>query len=308
MHSSADCIPLLITKGVSITALDLQGRSALQLACLCSDCNTVALLFDSGGWIDSLATACMLNATISGRSDTLTLLIERGISCSDVICDSTGYTLLHAAAAYGRLECAGVLMREGYDASVLTNDGVSPVNIAFADSLPTVLQRARVTRPAWCDRQATALMLLKHGVSYDASSTAMHKDTALLIKQHLDELNSDLTQLREVLKVHADNTQSTSVATIAVSASEQISGSHAAASVVRVQLYDRVSSVKSLTVYTLDTALLANLEAAVTSDSVNTLLHMLAPADSWGATGTTETPALTDTGIRAISYDGKCHC
>eukprot|EP00953_Heterococcus_sp_UTEX-ZZ885_P036813 18952-Heterococcus_DN1.PRE.2 len=31
---------------------------------------------------------------------------------------------------------------------------------------------------------------------------------------------------------------------------------------------------------------------------------MLAPADSWGATGTTETPALTDTGIRAISYDG----
>eukprot|EP00953_Heterococcus_sp_UTEX-ZZ885_P039929 20432-Heterococcus_DN1.PRE.1 len=97
-------------------------------------------------------------------------------------------------------------MRQGYDATTLTYDGLSAVDIACADSLPAVLQRARVTRPAWCDRQATALMLLKHGIGYDASSTAMHKDTALLIKQHLDELNSDLTQLRQVLKVHADNT------------------------------------------------------------------------------------------------------
>jgi ankyrin repeat protein len=172
MHSRIDCTPLLIADGISIAALDSEGRSALQLAFLYSDYDTVALLFDSGGWIDSLATACMLNATISGNTDTLALLIERGISCSGVICDSNGYTLLHAAAAYGSLECAGVLLREGYDATVVTNDGVSAVDIVFAENLPVVLQREGVTRPAWCDRQATALMLLKYGVGYDASSAA----------------------------------------------------------------------------------------------------------------------------------------
>jgi hypothetical protein len=111
-----------------------------------------------------------------------------------------------------------------------------------------------------------------------------------------------------VLKVHADNTQSTSDATIAVSATEQPSESHTTASIVRVQLHNRISSAKSLTVNSLDTALLAKLEATVASSSVNTLLNILAPVDSWGATSTTATSALTDTGIRIISYDGKCHC
>jgi ankyrin repeat protein len=306
MHNRADCIPLLVSKGVSIAALDAQGRSALQLACLYSDCDTVALLFDSGGWLDSLAAACMLNATISGNTDTLTLLIERGISCSGVISDSDGYTLLHAAAAYGRLECAGALMRQGYDATTLTTAGVSAVDAAFADDIPAVLQRDKVPRPAWCDRQATALMLLKHGVSYDASSVAMHKDAALLIKQYLDELKSDLAHLQNVLKVHVANTQSTSADTTTVVETEQLSESHSTASAVRVQLFHRVSGAKSTTVYSLDTALLAKLEAAVTSSSVNTILNMLVPADSWGTT--TGTSAQSATGIRVISFDFKCHC
>jgi hypothetical protein len=63
-----------------VTALDSKGRSALQLACLYCDGDTVTLLFASGGWIDDLATACMLNATISGNLSTLMLFIERGIS------------------------------------------------------------------------------------------------------------------------------------------------------------------------------------------------------------------------------------
>jgi ankyrin repeat protein len=53
MHSRTDCIPLLLSEGVDVTALDSKGRSALQLACLYSDKDTVQLLFDSGGWIDS---------------------------------------------------------------------------------------------------------------------------------------------------------------------------------------------------------------------------------------------------------------
>jgi ankyrin repeat protein len=147
MYNRSDCIPLLLANGVSVTALDSQGRSALQLACLYSDCDTVTLLFDQGGWLDDLAAECMLNATSGGNVDTLILLIERGISCSGVI-DDCGLTLIHAAAAYGRLECLGLLMRQGYDAHVISSGGLSAVDIACTDDDVELLVREGVKRPA----------------------------------------------------------------------------------------------------------------------------------------------------------------
>jgi ankyrin repeat protein len=62
MHQQTDCIPLVLSKGVSILALDAQGRSALQLTCLCCDTATVQLLLDSGGWLDNYANSCLLYA------------------------------------------------------------------------------------------------------------------------------------------------------------------------------------------------------------------------------------------------------
>jgi ankyrin repeat protein len=100
MHQQTDCIPLVLSKGVSILALDAQGRSALQLACLCCDTATVQLLLDSGGWLDSTANGCLLYAIIGGSVDTVQLLLARGAVCTNTPIDSSGCTLLHAAAAW----------------------------------------------------------------------------------------------------------------------------------------------------------------------------------------------------------------
>jgi ankyrin repeat protein len=99
MHNRADCIPLLVSKGVIATAVDAEGRSALQLACLYSDAATVQALVDSGGWLDSLATACLLKVVTAGKHEVLSVLIECAADSISTLKYSRNYTLLHAAAA-----------------------------------------------------------------------------------------------------------------------------------------------------------------------------------------------------------------
>jgi ankyrin repeat protein len=208
MHSRTDCIPQLLSKSVNATALDSQGTSSLRLACLYSDFETIQLLFDSGGWLDSLATACMLNTIISGNFDALELLLERGISCSDVIDDDTGYTLMHAAAAYGRHECAGMLMRHGYTATTLANNGESAVDVVFASTLPDVLKLDNIIRPEWSERAATVLMLLKSGCDYNVSRIIHNDECAAVIKQYYDELRDESVKQQQLLQLHAIDTYS----------------------------------------------------------------------------------------------------
>jgi ankyrin repeat protein len=207
MNSRADCIPQMLRKGVSVAALDAEGRSALQLACLHSDTSTVQALVDSGGWLDSHGLACMLNATIAGQHELVTAFITRGIDCK-VMIDDSGYTLLHAAAAYGRQECLDTLLQHGCDVKALTTDGVSVLDVAFGHELPAVFKRDGVKRPEWCDRlftfrnvenssrivwspelskrEATALILLKLDVDYDATKIVAGDSCAALIKRYLD--------------------------------------------------------------------------------------------------------------------------
>jgi ankyrin repeat protein len=149
MHNRADCIPLLLAKGVSPTALDSEGRSALQLACLHSDTDTVQLLLNSGAWLASLAAACMLNAAIAGAVDTLAVLSERGASYTASADAAAGNTPLHAAAAYGSLECVTALLQHGCDATTLNNAGYSTVDMALADELPNKLLRDGIQRAGW---------------------------------------------------------------------------------------------------------------------------------------------------------------
>jgi hypothetical protein len=101
VSSQFDSIPVLLAKGVHVIALVSKGRSALQLACLYCDAGTVQLLLNSGAWLRSLGTACMLNATIAGNATVLKWLLERSADCNCAIAES-GYTVLHVAA----LPCA----------------------------------------------------------------------------------------------------------------------------------------------------------------------------------------------------------
>jgi Ankyrin repeats (many copies) len=306
MYNRSDCIPFLLANGISITALDSQGRSALQLACLYSDCDTVRLLFDQGGWLDDLAAACMLNATIGGNCDTLTLLIERGISCSGVI-DDSGLTLIHAAAAYGRLECLSLLMREGCDAHVTSSAGLSAVDTACTDDNVEVLVRDSVKRPVWCERQATAKMLLQHGVSCHSSSKSHDDNCALMLAQYVDRLREQLTHQQQLLQAHVAGSYTMN------NMNNDIASAN---NVVKLQLVNAGTGVKSSTVFTVNITLLQKLHAALEQTvSTSILSNMLLPAGRWITTSATintdnvDSCDMTTSDVSAttmISYNGEC--
>jgi Ankyrin repeats (many copies) len=279
-----------------VKALNSEGRSALQLACLYCDCDTVQLLFDSGGWIETLATACMLNATISGNTDTLTLLLERGNSCSNVIDADTGYTLMHAAAAYGRHECASMLMRHGYTATTLSVDGVSAVDVAFALGIPALFRRDDLEIEPWESCKATALLLLQNRCGYDVNKIASDNEVyATLITEHLDELRERTTRQQGILQVYTANTYSTT------SEHNHSSPSTHDDSMLRIQLVNADSGVMSSKVYTLDTTLPSKLHAVTAKQSSSILLNMLVPTYGWGISNVNS----SNTDMKLISYDGK---
>jgi ankyrin repeat protein len=306
MYNRSDCIPLLLADGINITAIDSQGRSALQLACLYSDCNTVTLLFDEGGWLDDLAAACMLNATISGNCDTLALLIERGISCSGVIDDSE-LTLIHAAAAFGRLECLGLLMRQGYDAHAISSEGLSAVNIACTDNDVEVLVRDSVKRPAWSERQATAKMLLQHGVSCNSSSNSNDDHAAAILAQYVDWLREQTTQQHKLLQAHVAGTYTMN---------DMNNDIESANHVVKLQLLNADTGVKSAAVYTVNITVLQKLHAIlVQTVSTSILSNMLLPAEQWATTYAAMNTDNVDncdmiasdlSATTMISYNGEC--
>jgi Ankyrin repeat len=272
LHSAvttkSDSIPVLLAKGVNVVALDSKGRSALQLACLYCDADTVQLLLNGGTWLHSLGTACMLNATIAGNAAVLAKLLEHSADCSCAIAES-GCTLLHAAAAYGRLACAGLLLQHGCDAKTLSRR-VSTVEAAFAPELTPSLQRRGIERPAWSARRATAMLMLQHGAAYDVKRIAASKEYAALVKQYMDGLKQQSAQQLALLQLHAANTCGTTITTAtssssgrgggsSSSSSSSSGGSTAKRSVVKVQLVNADTGKRSRRVYTLNTAVLSRL-------------------------------------------------
>jgi Ankyrin repeats (3 copies)/Ankyrin repeats (many copies) len=311
MHNRADCIPLLLAKGVSPTALDTEGRSALQLACLYSDTDTVQLLLSSGAWLSSLATACMLNAAIAGAVDTLALLSERGASYTASATATAGNTLLHAAAAYGRLECVTALLQHGCDATALNNAGYSTVDMALADELPDELLRDDIQRAGWSGERACAMLLLQRGSSYNAAALSDSDGCSELLREYVTQLREQTAQQQQVLQANANSAVNTTVTsnssgTASSSAIEQGDTAVAAAvvsSAMKVQLMNATTGEKSKRVYTLDAALLSRLRAqAAASSANNVLLSMLVPKEGWG----TANGSVSDE-IKLLSHDGKCH-
>jgi ankyrin repeat protein len=214
----------------------------------------------------------MLNAIIAGKVDTMTVLSARGVSYSTATDDAEASTLLHAAAAYGRLECVSLVLQHGCDANALSSDGVSALDMVLATELPASLKRTSIKRPVWFDRTATVELLLHHGANCSTSSVVSSEQCAVLL-EYIGELRGQNAQQHEVLFTHAKGLYSATDET-----SMQPSSADAVCTAVRVQLVDSTTGAKSKRVYTLDTALLSKLHAvtAPRSAGVLRLLSMLA--------------------------------
>eukprot|EP00953_Heterococcus_sp_UTEX-ZZ885_P010941 6350-Heterococcus_DN1.PRE.3 len=236
---------LLLAKGVSAVALDAQGRSALQLACLYDDpskLSTVSTLLSSGGWLPDLGFDCLLNSCIAGDPACFELLLEHASNTSsssgsssnssssaisDLVSGTTAgsdYTLLHAAAAWGRLQCVGILLRYGLDASGLSATGKTPAALAASgsDRLPEQLRREGFERPARSKRQKVVLLLLRSGAAvetdmmcYDCYSKA--------VQQCMQEQQQQLVAQAQALTLLADKAYRSCRVTVTVSSSSSSS-------------------------------------------------------------------------------------
>eukprot|EP00953_Heterococcus_sp_UTEX-ZZ885_P027841 14890-Heterococcus_DN1.PRE.3 len=336
-HSRDDCVKLLLAKGVSAVALDAQGRSALQLACLddnyYSQVPTVSTLLTNGGWLPELAFDCLLNACIAGDAARLELLLEHASNSSDtsssssssssvisdlVNCTVAGgeYTLLHAAAAWGRLQCVGILLRQGLDVSGLTGADKSPAALATVEQLPRLLQREGVQRAAASDRQAVVLLLLRSGAAVETD--VMHYDCYnKALQQYMQELRQQLATQTQAATVLADHVYRSSG--VSISAGSGNSSSNAAQQqrrteaakatakqhIVRVQLVHASTGEGAHEVYAIDTTLLAALHTQRGESGASVLANMLAASSWWGAaaaatvSGTTAAAAS----IKHLQYD-----
>jgi ankyrin repeat protein len=198
----------VLSKGVGILALDAQGRSALQLACLCCDTATAQLLLDSGGWLDSAASCCLLYAIIGGSVDTVQLLLARGAVCTNTPIDSSGYTLLHAAAAWGRRDCTTLLLRSGLFATASSVSDKTPIDMIVVDVqllpaavLPSDLSCTIVRCNA--DIQAVMLLLLQCRAPVDAAMMCSNSKYAAAVKQYTDGVRRECDAFKATLDIRA---------------------------------------------------------------------------------------------------------
>jgi ankyrin repeat protein len=324
-HSRDDCVKLLLAKGVSALAIDAQGRSALQLACLEDNYHysqdlTVRTMLTNGGWLSELAFDCLLNACIAGNATRLELLLENASnssssSCSSAISDLVSgttaegyYTLLHAAAAWGRLQCVGILLRYGLSASGLTATDKSSAALAAIDDdqLPAQLQREGVKRAAASDRQAVVLLLLRSGAAVE-TGMMQHDCYSKAVQQCVQQQRQHMAAQTPAALLLADlvyrsGSVSFSNGSSSSDAAQQqgvTDAAHATAKqhIVRVQLVHASTGEIAHEVYTIDTTLLAALHTQRGESGVNVLASMLVAPSSWGVAATT-----TDAAVGTVKY------
>jgi ankyrin repeat protein len=307
MHQQTDCIPLVLSKGSNILALDAQGRSALQLACLCCNTATVQLLLDSGGWLDSTANDCLLYAVIGGSIDTVQLLLARGAVCTSAPIDSSGYTLLHAAAAWGRRDCTALLLRSGLLATATSVKGKTPIGLTVVavPSLPAaVLPSDLSCTVVRCDDdvQAVMLLLLQCGAPVCAAMMRSNDMYAAAVEQRTEQMTRELQAANATLDIRAS---------LAYGSSEQQQQQQqhcgttvgSDATTVKVQLVHAETRVRGQRVYTVNTAELAQLYTARGEQGLNVLLSMLIPPESFRS-AVDSAPAVSD-GVKELHYNGK---
>jgi hypothetical protein len=285
--------------------------------------------------VPELGFECLLNACIAGDPASLELLLEHASSSSsssgsssssssvaaDVSRQTTAegnYTLLHAAAAWGRLQCVGLLLRYGYAAGVLSATGTSPAALAALDNdqLPQQLQRTGVLRPAAPERERVVLLLLRSGAEIEAAAmTPVQGVYNNAVQQFVRKLQLRLVAQTEAVKVLADNAYRSGGAAIAATASsnssdqkqQQGSATDAATAekqhTVRVQLVHASTGHRAHHVYTIDITLLAALHTQRGETGVSVLANMLIAPSSWHATATAGDTTTAPDAVKHLQYD-----
>ena len=119
-HGNADCVAELLQASLDLTLRDADQFTALELACLHGNLPTTQLLLDRARPNKTELVRCAFYAAAGGQYDTLQMLVQdNSVSVKETTVE--GWSLLHAAAAYHRLDCVSYLLGAGASPCVRNN-------------------------------------------------------------------------------------------------------------------------------------------------------------------------------------------
>jgi Ankyrin repeats (3 copies) len=337
-------VPLLLQQGVNPLALDASGRTALQLACLerhksaatakalllahtdsnssnsastssCMDITTSSDNISSSSSSSSsitkpmpaeMSTACLLCAVAAGHADILTALLEHGCDPSGPV-DAAGHTLLQVAAACGKANCLGLLLQQGLSVNAKSDSGSTPLDMIASIELPESLhpEPLNTGKRYVQGMEDVGLLLMQHGAALNEELSDVVGYNKTIVEKYVDWLRQQVVTRDATLSAHCSSARS---AAMSHSSDQHCVGATAAAvSTVRVQLVHADTGERGNHVYTLDTAVLAQLHAARGEAGVSVLSTLVTPPQGWRSAVDSDTATTTaaSTAIRLLPYDSE---
>ena len=312
-YECPDSLPQLLTSNVDPAAVNSEGFTALDLACVCNETACAQLLLahcKAADSADLYRTA--VYAAAGGCVEVLrTLVQDHNLDLNTVPLDCSP---LHAAAAWHRLDCVSYLLslgiRSDQEAYGLTASAVALMDTA---ALPAGLKFAdKLERPEDDDDDdddviagnAVVALLLTFGAAVDPA--LMDPDNKC-VPSYVAKLRSELKEARATLQIlHSSMQEPDASQPMQSAAAEPVSDS---ADTVKLQLVHATSGVRGATLYRLDLALLASLHERSGSELPSVLMNLVQPPEGFAAGATASTTSaelqLGAAPVRLLKYDGK---
>ena len=305
-------------KGIGILAQNQQGQTVLQLACMRCDVDTVQLI-DHGGWTDTLSFECAFHATLGGKLETLQMLVQN-YSIDLQQTTTEGFSLLHAAAAWHRLDCLGYLLSIGATSG---NEklGLSTVDLASKATadLPPTMQYAKLDRGFHFLSlgQKCIALLYRHDAQFGEVTTPVD-ERSIAIAQHRNDVVAENKQQRRLLQMLCANQTRAHTASDLGSSNATVKSAEAAGTAtdrttVLLQLVHAETGVRHETVYSLNTATIAQLHELSGEEGPSVLLRLVQPSEGFASPTAASVHTSTSGGITAsetpriqlLKYDGE---
>jgi Ankyrin repeats (3 copies) len=252
-----------------------------------------------------MATACLLCAVAAGHADILTALLEHGCDPSGPV-DTANHTLLHVAAAWGRADCLGLLLQQGLSVHAKSDSGSTPLDMIASIEVPESLHPEPLeSGKRYIEgMENVGLLLMQHGAALNEELSDIVGYYKTIVEKYVQWLRQQVATRDTTLSAHCSSARSAAMSHIS---DQHCTDTALAVTTVRVQLVHADTGERGSYVYTLDTAVLAQLHTACGETSVSVLSTLVAPPQGWRSAVGSNIAATTaaSTAIRLLPYDGE---
>uniref|UniRef100_A0A673FYL8 Ankyrin-3-like n=1 Tax=Sinocyclocheilus rhinocerous TaxID=307959 RepID=A0A673FYL8_9TELE len=165
----------LTNHGASPNSMNVRGETALHMAARAGQANVVKFLVANGADVDAKAKVSHTNKRRFGcQLDIVQQLLQHGMYCLSL---QKGFTPLHVAAKYGKIEVAKLLLQKRAPPDAAGKSGLTPLHVA-----------------AHYDNQKVALLLLDQGSSPHAAAKNGYTPLHIAAKKNQMEIATTLLE------------------------------------------------------------------------------------------------------------------